>query len=1233
MIKLLKAIVLLLFTSLVAITLLIYTNIGNQILLKTINALPLGIAIEYQSGTLNQDLKLTRFHYADEELAIIIDNIDLDLQLSCLYRFKICVNSIQAQQLLLTLEDNQNQADINSEQSSIDANHANDAFFGFNLTAEYIQLAQAQLTIYQDQYHIKGLQGGINITPDGLIVKHLHSQFFSLQIAQTPTPKTINANLEQQLQQTIALNGVELEFALDVEQARIEQFDLILDNKLTFSNVDLMAHWQGYQLDAHKLNFNWNGIEIAAQQRLIFDRDYPLVGTLSLSSPNYGQWFESIDISNKGDFSTLFVDVDSVGKITAKATGALSLITADLPFNAKVTLPKLTLSQPQDITFSEIDLSINGDLNSQSVQFIGDSVLFQTQSKPIRISGILTHNQDMLSLSQAQLTLDQGKLDFSGNYSLKDNSAVIAVLFKEANLQEFAPWLPEVINGQADISQLASPGALTFNAQFVNSSYRSVPWQSQISVDINNDLSQFKVNQFDFSYGGNLVSVVGEKRNKWDLLVDAQLLNVDSLRPLGLPLSAGQGQISASLLGEQPLPLVTVNGDLNGISYPDLLINKLSLTAKLDLNKNDYYLDVNAVDYRLFEVSQQQFGLISRGNLNQQHSSITTSGQITLDTNIQTRYDNDEIHAQFNQLTINTAQKPFKLQAPLETRFNLKNYNFYANKNCLNHEKIQLCLQQPLQWAEQRNMVVSINGDIEELNNNLPNQPYQLTGNVNGHLKAQWLKGQSPETDLKLTILDGSIKNTVIDKSIAFDQLELVAHGHKVISTALSIKKAEQLITSKFTVSDDQQRQINGSFHAENIELEPMLALSSQLQSLKGTLNASSQFSGPLNNPVITGNITLRNGELTLLDNPSQMANINLDLNFIEEAAGLKGSANMGEGKLNIIGEIIWPNQKIDGYIKLEGNNLEVSSPPIAAFKIDPKLRFDIVENGISATGTIDAHTGIIQLVSLPEGGVAVSGDVIYLDNVEVDQANLMIPIFADVNINVGPDIKIEGFGLNGELLGKLTYRQEQSNVPLLFGDIRVAKGNYQILGQTLNIPRGEIQFSGPLELPSLNIEASKKILKSDIIVGVRISGTPQTPNVIFFSDPAMEQAEILSYIVNGRGLNANKSDNSMLAGAALSFGQQSSLMSGIGNTASQLVESIGFSNVELDSNDDGRVAVSGYIGENLMVKYGMGVFKSENQLSARYFLLKNWYLEVISKSIESSVDMYYNFDINTSDN
>lgn len=379
--------------------------------------------------------------------------------------------------------------------------------------------------------------------------------------------------------------------------------------------------------------------------------------------------------------------------------------------------------------------------------------------------------------------------------------------------------------------------------------------------------------------------------------------------------------------------------------------------------------------------------------------------------------------------------------------------------------------------------------------------------------------------------------------------------------------------------------------------------------------------------------MSLTEGALALTANPTLINKIDMSMNLGGQQAELKGRWMMGNGLGRVSGNLRWPQGLFSGELAIEGDKLAVIQPPLAILDISPDLTLSFSSEQLEVKGTVNVPSGNIKIVQLAEGGVALSEDVVFNDSIAAAQPKSSpYAIVADLNINVGNDLRVDGIGLKGKLQGTLKLQQQAFRPPLLFGDIKVRQGSYKFMGQTLNIRTGEVQFVGPTSVPNLNIEAIREIKSEDLIAGVRVTGTPARPVVTLFSNPAKEQAEILSYIIKGSGFNStnNEQNNSLMMGAALGLSSQvgGGAINNIGNTATGLIEEFGFSNVQLDTNDEGRVAISGYIGEKLMVKYGVGVFNPGYEMTVRYYLLSQLYLETVSGTLGQSLDIYYNFNI-----
>ena len=69
---------------------------------------------------------------------------------------------------------------------------------------------------------------------------------------------------------------------------------------------------------------------------------------------------------------------------------------------------------------------------------------------------------------------------------------------------------------------------------------------------------------------------------------------------------------------------------------------------------------------------------------------------------------------------------------------------------------------------------------------------------------------------------------------------------------------------------------------------------------------------------------------------------------------------------------------------------------------------------------------------------------------------------------------------------------------------------------------------------------------------------------------------------------------------------------------------------IDIYTESDGDVTqatISGYLGNRIYLKYGIGIEDPISELTVRMYLLNRLWLEVVS-GIEQSSDIYYSFDI-----
>jgi autotransporter translocation and assembly factor TamB len=231
-----------------------------------------------------------------------------------------------------------------------------------------------------------------------------------------------------------------------------------------------------------------------------------------------------------------------------------------------------------------------------------------------------------------------------------------------------------------------------------------------------------------------------------------------------------------------------------------------------------------------------------------------------------------------------------------------------------------------------------------------------------------------------------------------------------------------------------------------------------------------------------------------------------------------------------------------------------------------------------------------------------------------------------DVRFRIQDRLKVTGKNLDTNLGGELHVKQLPGRPLQLFGNLNTIGGELRAYQSRLNIKRGTINFSGPPGNPTLDVRAERDISASDVKVGVRVQGPLEEDLLLeIYSDPVMSQAEAMSYLVRGRGMDAGAGVDGTAMALSMASGavNRSSLVS-------ELNRIPGVSNVEFGaqgSDDDTAATVSGYIGERIYLSYGVGLYEPVNVLTARLYLRSRLWLEVVSR-LENSVDLYYSFDI-----
>jgi translocation and assembly module TamB len=213
--------------------------------------------------------------------------------------------------------------------------------------------------------------------------------------------------------------------------------------------------------------------------------------------------------------------------------------------------------------------------------------------------------------------------------------------------------------------------------------------------------------------------------------------------------------------------------------------------------------------------------------------------------------------------------------------------------------------------------------------------------------------------------------------------------------------------------------------------------------------------------------------------------------------------------------------------------------------------------------------------------------------------------------------------GLDARLKGKVTLIGAGEAPLEAKGQISVVRGTYEAYGQRLEIDKGVLYFSGPLDNPGVEIVAMRKQLAVE--AGVEVTGTARNPRVRLVSSPDVPDSEKLSWLVLGRGVEgAGTSDAEKLQTAAMA------LAAGLGTAPlqQQLARAVGLDEIRFApagsaGQPSGVVAVGKRVSDRIYLTYEHSLSAATNIVRVSYQLTRNWSVRT-EAGTAGAVDIFY---------
>lgn len=378
-----------------------------------------------------------------------------------------------------------------------------------------------------------------------------------------------------------------------------------------------------------------------------------------------------------------------------------------------------------------------------------------------------------------------------------------------------------------------------------------------------------------------------------------------------------------------------------------------------------------------------------------------------------------------------------------------------------------------------------------------------------------------------------------------------------------------------------------------------------EVDSIQGTARFDLMASGSLDAPRVEGFAEWSEGSFSLPSLATRVTAVEV------RADGRGGDALEVNGTFRMGGEA-----EVSGRIPLGGENSGVTTLRLVGedLVVSDRAGFEVVggvevqavatPDSVIMTGAVTVDDAVVEVDELDPAVVRPSADVVLVDDtVAVSTRDVRL----DLRVTLGDSVRFDGFGLTGRPSGTIAVRGSPDAL-LGSGEVTLADGTYRAYGQQLDVERGRLLFAGSTVLdPGLDIRASRTAADG-VVAGVEVAGSLRAPVLTVFSDPALPEIEMLSYIMVGVPWSqATSTESTRITDAAAAEGLRR------GNAvANRIAPRIGLSDLRVQADgplEEASLVAGRQFSSRLYVSYGVGWGQPISSFRIRYLLSQRWTL------------------------
>lgn len=363
---------------------------------------------------------------------------------------------------------------------------------------------------------------------------------------------------------------------------------------------------------------------------------------------------------------------------------------------------------------------------------------------------------------------------------------------------------------------------------------------------------------------------------------------------------------------------------------------------------------------------------------------------------------------------------------------------------------------------------------------------------------------------------------------IKLNELSLTRQGLTLKNKAPILVRTEsgKISTENFILKDEGEgsleiRSQSSSLDSLSLELKATTDLKllqifiPTFEEISGPLNINAQMTGPLKQPNLLGQMSVRNGYFKIKNFPHAFEKMNVDSTFsqsrvlINKIQGELGGGELkGEGSLQIQGPSDLPL-----YVRVKAQDVSLNIPNGVKTKGDIDLNFTGRKFPYLMTAQYRVKSTFVEMNFGSDASTSSVKQNFYLPT-QLKEATAE-PLELDLQLMFEKPIQVKNNLMEAQVIGNLSVKGSPSN-PVLFGQLKSLKGSQLYFkDKPFQVQTANIQFSNPSEInPELFISAQTRVDNYD--VSLLVQGSAKEPTILLSSQPPLSDNDLTSLLALG---------------------------------------------------------------------------------------------------------------------